>query len=135
MRQSIFFLIKQYQRIGVFEGLQDLINRDGWDTYKISFVLLPSIVTKINATPIPINYLLKDYVTWASSSCGNFTIKFCYILLNPKTILELDFSWIRKLYCPNKIKYFFWQYLHNRIPYRAFLHHIGMNIDHKCPTC
>lgn len=43
--------------------------------------------------------------------------------------------WIWKLHCPGKIKYFLWQCLHNRLPYREYLQHIGINIDCTCPMC
>lgn len=47
----------------------------------------------------------------------------------------MDFEWIWKMNCLNKIKIFIWQCLYDRLTCRAYLAHIGINIDPICPIC
>lgn len=47
----------------------------------------------------------------------------------------VDFNWIWDSKCPNKIKFLLWKRLHNRLPTRSYLHHIGLNINPLCPVC
>lgn len=46
-----------------------------------------------------------------------------------------NYNWIWNLQCPNKIKFFIWQCMHNKIPCRAYLHNIGINIYPSGPMC
>ncbi|KAK4740426.1 hypothetical protein R3W88_004123 [Solanum pinnatisectum] len=46
---------------------------------------------------------------------------------------EIDFKWLWKLHCPNKIKHFLWLCQHYRLPTRAYLNSIDVN--KQCQIC
>lgn len=77
----------------------------------------------------------NQHPIWSLSSNGSFTSKSCARILQEKTPQQYDFKWIWEFKCPNKIKYFLWQCLHNRLPCRQYFQHIGINIDNMCAMC
>lgn len=77
----------------------------------------------------------RDTTTWTFTSNGKFTSRSCSNLVNQASPPLADFNWIWALRCPNKIKFFLWKYLHNKLPTRAYLNYIGINIDPTCPMC
>lgn len=64
-----------------------------------------------------------------------FSTNYCYKLIDEQASPNNNFKWIWDLKCPNKIKFFRWKCYHNRLPSRAYLSKIGMNIDPNCPIC
>lgn len=112
--------------------IKDIIINGNWNLSNISFELLNSLLRNIMATPLPNNFTKKDTMTQGVTSSGLFATKSCYYLINPSSPHKLDFEWIWDLKCPNNIKFFFWKCMYNHIPCRAYLSHIGMNINKTC---
>lgn len=46
-----------------------------------------------------------------------------------------SFDWTWAMHCPNKIRHFLWLCQHNRLPTRAHLNAIGINISNLCHIC
>lgn len=40
-----------------------------------------------------------------------------------------------KIYSPNKLKFFIWKLIHNRLPTNEYLQRLGIDLDPKCPIC
>lgn len=81
-----------------------------------------------------INYS-NDSIFWELTGDGKFSSKSCYKLISSDNKNSTDFSWIWDMRCPNEIKILLWKCLHNKLPTRSYLHHIGLNIDPTYPVC
>lgn len=46
-----------------------------------------------------------------------------------------QYTWLWKIPVPSKIKIFLWLIIHNSLPTRQYLHHIGILIDDHCQIC
>lgn len=44
-------------------------------------------------------------------------------------------SWLWKLHTPNKVKYFIWKLLHNRLPSNSNLARVGLHVNPYCLHC
>lgn len=116
-------------------SLGNLYKGKVWDISKISFELPPDIINSIYLTPTPSKNSMVDDLSWKLNSMGALSAKSCYQLLNEASTSSNSYKWIWDLLCPNKIKIFPWKCSHNRVPYRAYLSKIGINIDATCTTC
>lgn len=113
--------------------IKDIRTNNTWDLKKLAFELpkpLINSILSITPTESP-----KDIPTWALIENGKFTSNSCYKVVSNINKNLPDFSWIWNLKCLNKIKYFLWKCLHNKLPTRSYLNYIGINIDPICPTC
>lgn len=72
---------------------------------------------------------------WELTGDEKFSSNSCYKLIISNDKNSTDFSWIWDMRCPNKIQILLWKCLHNKLPTRSYLNHIGLNIDPTCPVC
>lgn len=113
--------------------INDLWLNNQWDLSKTFFEIHSPLANKIKATTP--NNLNHDIPTWSHTSNGLFSSTSCHNLLNSHPNTNQDFNWIWNKKCPNKMKFLLWKYLHNKLPTRVYLNHIGINIDPICSLC
>lgn len=108
---------------------------NNWDWTTLSLQIPTEINTKTLATTIPNTPGYTDKPYWALSSNGLFSTKSVYSLLHNRPYVPYKFKWIWTLHTLGKIKFFLWLCSHNRLPTRACLHHIGINIEQNFAIC
>lgn len=115
--------------------VKDVVTNVTWNLTNISFSLPSEVTNAIQSIHI-VNFIdINDQPYWLPYSNGIFNLKSVYKLITPIKEPILNFSWIWNLKIPRKISYFLWLCYHNKLPSRAYLHHIGLNIDEQCPVC
>lgn len=115
--------------------IRDIYIDHQWDFTKLSIDIPSEIKENILKARVRSNGPTKDVPIWFLSNKWFFTTKSCYNLIEPSLNNQIEYSWVWTLPCPNKIKYFLWQCLHNKLPCRKYLPRIGINIDPICHIC
>lgn len=108
---------------------------NGWDWTKLSLQFSQETTLKTLAAIIPNTIGYKDTPYWELNDNGMFTTKSVYSLIHTRPPIPYNFEWIWSLHTLEKIKFFLQLCSHNRLPTKAYLHHIGLNIERTCSIC
>lgn len=104
---------------------------------------VPNLRSNDQVLPISLD-LKKRSTNWGITPTGHFSVNFMYRAiaqanqqkLSPVNTLNRstshNWSWIRKLPIPPKVKSFMWILQHNRLPTQHFLHSIGIIPSNVC---
>lgn len=111
-----------------------LVDRE-WNFDNLSFSIHDDIKNVIQNIHIDYSTSSKDKLYWKSINNGVFSIKSAIRILTPPKDSPINTSWIWKLKIPRKLYFFLWLCYHRKLPTRAYLLHIGLNIDDLCPAC
>lgn len=82
-----------------------------------------------------------DTLYWGLTHQGKFTVQSIYNKLLHHCLPTVSqtstpqYAWIWKIPVTSKIKTFLWLIIHNRLPTRQYLHHIGILLDDRCKIC
>lgn len=108
-----------------------------WDGF--SFVLPNLVHSSIQATPLNPSSRDNDLSVWKSNINGVFNLKAAYAIslrmLSPPSNSNVSFSWIWKIRCHARRKFFFWKVVVNGLPCKALLFSRGIGEDAICPLC
>lgn len=119
--------------------IKNLIRDGTWSLNSISFCFPPDIELLIRSIHIPQCHNAPDKITWGLTSNSAFSVKSAYHMLNASSIdfntPTPNFTWIWKINCPNKIKYFLWLCNHGKMKTSYHLHNIGIDISPLCGIC
>ncbi|KAF7844864.1 reverse transcriptase [Senna tora] len=116
--------------------------KEGDSNNNISFILTDVIRQGMNTIMIKRNNIADDVIAWKGNTSGKFSLKSAYFLiLNEGNNMDniavnpCSFSWIWKLDCHNRKKFFIWRLSHHGIPCRDLLKSRGILIHNGCPMC
>ncbi|XP_026417463.1 uncharacterized protein LOC113312946 [Papaver somniferum] len=89
-----------------------------------------NIVTEVLAMPVCNLSNNPDMLIWSASNSGSISVKDAYTFLNKKFngefIINKDWSFLWKLKCPFKYKFFLWQLCQNRVNVNESLYMKGL---------
>ncbi|KAF7809410.1 putative ribonuclease H-like domain-containing protein [Senna tora] len=107
--------------------------QEGVSNNKISFILTDVIRQGMNTIMIKRNNNADDVTAWKGNITGKFSLKSAYFLILNEdnnidniTVNLCSFSWIWKLDCHNRKKFFIWRLSHHGIPCRDLLKSRGL---------
>lgn len=112
-----------------------------WKWEEIPFRITTIFLKKkqFNRINVPVYTNKLDTIYWGLSQHGKFTVQsmFSQLLQQDLNITEhtLLYNWIWKIQIPPKLKTFLWLIMHNRLPIKHYLHHIGITLDDHCQIC
>lgn len=77
----------------------------------------------------------KDRFIWRTASNGNFSIRAAYKFVSTQVEHSVAVPWrkVWKLPVPEKVKFFFWQVFHDRLPTNALRAKRGLTNNAECP--
>lgn len=115
------------------------IKNGSWDLGPLELVLPRHITDTIYATFIPDIEGMEDKNKCTLVTNNRFHTSKAYQYVHSKEKRNVqcnkNFTWIWKLHCPAKMKYFIWLLYHNKLPTAYYLQKIGMNVDPVCFYC
>ncbi|OMO84606.1 hypothetical protein COLO4_21945 [Corchorus olitorius] len=115
-------LQQQEEDISVREAL---IFFEDHNSFPLSFTFPDKILHRIIAVATPSYHRGSDKLCWNFSPFGIFSLSSAYSLaLNIPSRVELspnDWSWVWKLRCLPKLRFFLWECLHNILPTNSLL--------------
>lgn len=86
---------------------------------------------------IILNMNVKDVCTWKGCTDGVPTTRsfFKFLSRDESNFSFSRWEWICKLYCPQKLRFFVWLLVHDRLPVNAYRKHIGSSDSDLCDHC
>ncbi|KAF7816694.1 reverse transcriptase [Senna tora] len=112
------------------------IPSDKWNWDQFSFVFLDSIKKFINAVPFGASNS-SDKSVWKFDSKGVFTLNSAYKAIESSKCSPSspNLTWIWKLKCHRRQKFFIWLCVKDALPHKSNLFHRGINLNAFCSLC
>ena len=115
-----------------------ILRTDGqWDLTRLQTVLPDRVVQQIQLYCRSLDPGNLDTLTWKGNAEGIVTAKSLYrfLIKQENTRVTRKWEWVWKLNCPQKIRFFVWLLLHERIPVNAYRSHISIPCNILCDRC
>ncbi|GKV38629.1 hypothetical protein SLEP1_g46518 [Rubroshorea leprosula] len=111
--------------------VSDIISNSKWNLIQLTDLLPENVLQLIAAIPLSISGHLNDQIYWNAASCGDFTVKSAFSLIQQSRIPNAprpeDWTWIWHLGCTERVKLFIWLLWRGKILTNSvrFEHHMA----------
>ncbi|GKV48718.1 hypothetical protein SLEP1_g55522 [Rubroshorea leprosula] len=111
--------------------VSDIISNSKWNLIQLTDLLPENVLQLIATIPLSISGHLNDQIYWNAASCGDFTVKSAFSLIQQSRIPNAprpeDWTWIWHLGCTERVKLFIWLLWRGKILTNSvrFEHHMA----------
>ncbi|XP_019150780.1 PREDICTED: uncharacterized protein LOC109147628 [Ipomoea nil] len=111
-----------------------MLNNCAWNIDALESLVPVNIIHQIRAIPIPVTSQI-DRPFWPLSNSGIVTVSSAFSFISGTGDSSLDYEWIWRLRCKERVKFFIWKILHNGLLVNAERAKRGLTSDASCPRC
>lgn len=116
--------------------VSSMINANGsWDLNSLSMQLPPNILFSLISIPRHHSNNLQDVTTWDCCNGNSFDLGVIYNSIMPQQQPSLNLSWVWKINCHTRIRFFIWKILNNGLPTSNNLKNRGTHFPDFCSLC
>ncbi|GLU24096.1 hypothetical protein SLE2022_400600 [Rubroshorea leprosula] len=119
--------------------VSDIISNSNWNLIQLTDLLPENVLQLIAAIPLSITGHLNDQIYWNAASCGDFTVKSAFSLIQQSRIPNAprpeDWTWIWHLGCTERVKLFVWLLWRGKVLTNSVRFERHMAPTPVCPRC